>query len=147
MCTVSRREGRGLNEMALISRAYLRIFIFLLPAHKKIRSKVLCGLCFPWSVISSTVIVCLQEEIQQLKAKLEKVEKERNELRLNTDRLESKVKKIATHHLGISLTDIMTKLYIVVFLCTIVNSSYGPSLTYPNLAVLLISPRLMERIG
>lgn len=37
--------------------------------------------------------VCLQEEIQQLKAKLEKVEKERNELRLNTDRLESKVRK------------------------------------------------------
>lgn len=35
---------------------------------------------------------CLsQEEIQQLKLKLEKVEKERNELRLNSDRLESKV--------------------------------------------------------
>uniref|UniRef100_A0A672ST13 Myosin XVIIIA n=1 Tax=Sinocyclocheilus grahami TaxID=75366 RepID=A0A672ST13_SINGR len=31
------------------------------------------------------------EEIQQLKLKLEKVEKERNELRLNSDRLESKV--------------------------------------------------------
>lgn len=34
----------------------------------------------------------VQEEIQQLKLKLEKVEKERNELRLNTDRLESRVK-------------------------------------------------------
>lgn len=33
----------------------------------------------------------LQEEIQQLKQKLEKVEKERNELRLNSDRLESRV--------------------------------------------------------
>lgn len=33
----------------------------------------------------------LQEEIQQLKSKLEKVEKERNELRLNSDRLESRV--------------------------------------------------------
>lgn len=32
-----------------------------------------------------------QEEIQQLKQKLEKVEKERNELRLNSDRLESRV--------------------------------------------------------
>lgn len=39
------------------------------------------------------VTVCLQEEIQQLKVKLEKVEKERNELRLNTDRLESKVRR------------------------------------------------------
>lgn len=33
----------------------------------------------------------LQEEIQQQKSKLERVEKERNELRLNTDRLESRV--------------------------------------------------------
>ncbi|XP_076842775.1 unconventional myosin-XVIIIa isoform X2 [Brachyhypopomus gauderio] len=36
------------------------------------------------------------EEIQQLKAKLEKVEKERNELRLNTDRLESRVSELST---------------------------------------------------
>lgn len=79
--------------MALISQAYLQIFIFLLPAHKNLRSKVLCGLCFTCSLISSVVIVYLQEEIQQLKSKLEKVEKERNELRLNTDRLESKVRK------------------------------------------------------
>lgn len=36
--------------------------------------------------------VCFfQEEIQQLKQKLEKVERERNELRLNSDRLESRV--------------------------------------------------------
>ncbi|KAM9320551.1 unconventional myosin-XVIIIa isoform 1-T1 [Gastrophryne carolinensis] len=34
------------------------------------------------------------EEIQQLKSKLEKVEKERNELRLNTDRLESKITEL-----------------------------------------------------
>lgn len=33
----------------------------------------------------------LQEEIQLQKSKLERVEKERNELRLNTDRLESRV--------------------------------------------------------
>lgn len=33
----------------------------------------------------------LQEEIQQQKLKLERIEKERNELRLNTDRLESRV--------------------------------------------------------
>lgn len=50
-------------------------------------------LFFTCILISSVVIVCLQEEIQQLKAKLERVEKERNELRLNTDRLESKVRK------------------------------------------------------
>ncbi|MEQ2264175.1 Unconventional myosin-XVIIIa, partial [Xenotaenia resolanae] len=31
------------------------------------------------------------EEIQQLKQKLERMEKERNELRLNSDRLESRV--------------------------------------------------------
>ncbi|KAF4082350.1 hypothetical protein AMELA_G00150510 [Ameiurus melas] len=36
------------------------------------------------------------EEIQQLKAKLEKVEKERNELRLNTDRLETKITELST---------------------------------------------------
>lgn len=35
--------------------------------------------------------VLIQEEIQQLRAKLERVEKERNELRLNSDRLESRV--------------------------------------------------------
>ncbi|XP_031712842.1 unconventional myosin-XVIIIa-like isoform X1 [Anarrhichthys ocellatus] len=34
------------------------------------------------------------EEIQQQKSKLEKVEKERNELRLNTDRLESKISEL-----------------------------------------------------
>ncbi|XP_072312347.1 unconventional myosin-XVIIIa isoform X4 [Eucyclogobius newberryi] len=36
------------------------------------------------------------EEIQQLKQKLEKVEKERNELRLNTDRLESRVSELSS---------------------------------------------------
>uniref|UniRef100_A0A4W4F4N6 Myosin motor domain-containing protein n=1 Tax=Electrophorus electricus TaxID=8005 RepID=A0A4W4F4N6_ELEEL len=36
------------------------------------------------------------EEIQQLKAKLEKLEKERSELRLNTDRLESRVAELST---------------------------------------------------
>lgn len=36
-----------------------------------------------------------QEEIQQQKVKLERVEKERNELRLNTDRLESRVGPVA----------------------------------------------------
>lgn len=34
-----------------------------------------------------------QEEIQQLRSKLEKVEKERNELRLNSDRLETRVRE------------------------------------------------------
>ncbi|XP_075296118.1 unconventional myosin-XVIIIa isoform X7 [Opisthocomus hoazin] len=34
------------------------------------------------------------EEIQQLKSKLEKVEKERNELRLNSDRLESRITEL-----------------------------------------------------
>ena len=39
--------------------------------------------------------VCLvpQEEIQSLKARLEKVEKERNELRLGSDRLEGRVRQ------------------------------------------------------
>lgn len=37
------------------------------------------------------VCVCSKEEIQQLKMKLEKAEKERNELRLNSERLESRV--------------------------------------------------------
>lgn len=45
--------------------------------------------------------MCLQEEIQQLKAKLEKVEKERNELRLNTDRLESKVRQKKNEYIHI----------------------------------------------
>ncbi|KAM4743337.1 unconventional myosin-XVIIIa isoform 3-T4 [Anableps anableps] len=36
------------------------------------------------------------EEIQQLKQKLEKVEKERNELRLNSDRLESRITELST---------------------------------------------------
>ncbi|XP_074535375.1 unconventional myosin-XVIIIa isoform X3 [Halichoeres trimaculatus] len=36
------------------------------------------------------------EEIQQLKQKLEKVEKERNELRLNTDRLESRITELSS---------------------------------------------------
>uniref|UniRef100_A0A7N6B496 Myosin XVIIIAb n=1 Tax=Anabas testudineus TaxID=64144 RepID=A0A7N6B496_ANATE len=36
------------------------------------------------------------EEIQQLKLKLEKVEKERNELRLNSDRLESRITELST---------------------------------------------------
>ncbi|KPP72582.1 hypothetical protein Z043_108401, partial [Scleropages formosus] len=36
------------------------------------------------------------EEIQQLKSKLEKVEKERNELRLNNDRLESRVTELSS---------------------------------------------------
>ncbi|XP_037229314.1 unconventional myosin-XVIIIa isoform X4 [Falco rusticolus] len=36
------------------------------------------------------------EEIQQLKSKLEKVEKERNELRLNSDRLESRVTELTS---------------------------------------------------
>uniref|UniRef100_A0A8C9SUD6 Myosin XVIIIAa n=1 Tax=Scleropages formosus TaxID=113540 RepID=A0A8C9SUD6_SCLFO len=35
------------------------------------------------------------EEIQQLKAKLDKVEKERNELRLNNDRLESRIAELS----------------------------------------------------
>ncbi|XP_027547023.1 unconventional myosin-XVIIIa isoform X4 [Neopelma chrysocephalum] len=36
------------------------------------------------------------EEIQQLKSKLEKVEKERNELRLNNDRLESRITELTS---------------------------------------------------
>ncbi|XP_036392953.1 unconventional myosin-XVIIIa-like isoform X4 [Megalops cyprinoides] len=36
------------------------------------------------------------EEIQQLKARLEKVEKERNELRLNSDRLESRITELSS---------------------------------------------------
>lgn len=40
---------------------------------------------------SQHLICSLQEEIQQLRSKLEKVEKERNELRLSSDRLETRV--------------------------------------------------------
>lgn len=40
-----------------------------------------------------------QEEIQQLRSKLEKVEKERNELRLNSDRLETRVSE-SSHQTG-----------------------------------------------
>ncbi|KAG7252243.1 hypothetical protein CRUP_020270, partial [Coryphaenoides rupestris] len=36
------------------------------------------------------------EEIQQLKQRLEKVEKERNELRLNSDRLESRITELSS---------------------------------------------------
>lgn len=90
--------GGQLTEMVLINQACVKIPIFLLPAQKKFTLKVLCSrgrffFLYTCSLISSGAIVCLQEEIQQLKAKLEKVEKERNELRLNTDRLESKVRK------------------------------------------------------
>ncbi|XP_053097109.1 unconventional myosin-XVIIIa isoform X7 [Pangasianodon hypophthalmus] len=46
--------------------------------------------------LSEDQIRSKDEEIQQLKAKLEKVEKERNELRLNTDRLESKITELST---------------------------------------------------
>lgn len=46
---------------------------------------------FPLRLPPPSPPALLQEEIQQLKSKLEKVEKERNELRLNSDRLESRV--------------------------------------------------------
>ncbi|KAK3549401.1 hypothetical protein QTP86_001223 [Hemibagrus guttatus] len=46
--------------------------------------------------LSEEQIRSKDEEIQQLKAKLEKVEKERNELRLNADRLESKITELST---------------------------------------------------
>ncbi|XP_058267205.1 unconventional myosin-XVIIIa isoform X2 [Hemibagrus wyckioides] len=46
--------------------------------------------------LSEEQIRSKDEEIQQLKSKLEKVEKERNELRLNTDRLESKITELST---------------------------------------------------
>lgn len=45
----------------------------------------------PYACLPPSPPALLQEEIQQLKSKLEKVEKERNELRLNSDRLESRV--------------------------------------------------------
>ena len=43
-------------------------------------------------VSSQSLCVCEQDEIQHLKTKLEKVEKERNELRLNGDRLDNRVR-------------------------------------------------------
>lgn len=46
---------------------------------------------FPVLIIVLVLYVLFQEEIQHLKGKLEKTEKERNELRLNSDRLESRV--------------------------------------------------------
>ncbi|TSN39329.1 Unconventional myosin-XVIIIa [Bagarius yarrelli] len=63
---------------------------------------------WPWWKVFTTVRPLIQvqlseeqirakdEEIQQLKLKLEKVEKERNELRLNTDRLESKITELSS---------------------------------------------------
>ncbi|XP_066519872.1 unconventional myosin-XVIIIa [Hoplias malabaricus] len=63
---------------------------------------------WPWWKLFTTVRPLIQvqlteeqirgkdEEIQQLKLKLEKVEKERNELRLNTDRLESKITELSS---------------------------------------------------
>ncbi|KAM9469011.1 unconventional myosin-XVIIIa isoform 8-T9 [Clarias gariepinus] len=63
---------------------------------------------WPWWKVFTTVRPLIQvqlseeqirgkdEEIQQLKLKVEKVEKERNELRLNTDRLESKITELSS---------------------------------------------------
>ncbi|XP_060799936.1 unconventional myosin-XVIIIa isoform X5 [Neoarius graeffei] len=63
---------------------------------------------WPWWKLFTTVRPLIQvqlseeqirgkdEEIQQLKLKLEKVEKERNELRLNTDRLESRITELSS---------------------------------------------------
>ncbi|XP_062872708.1 unconventional myosin-XVIIIa isoform X2 [Trichomycterus rosablanca] len=63
---------------------------------------------WPWWKLFTTVRPLIQvqlteeqirgkdEEIQQLKQKLEKVERERNELRLNTDRLESKITELSS---------------------------------------------------
>ncbi|XP_072557636.1 unconventional myosin-XVIIIa isoform X11 [Paramormyrops kingsleyae] len=63
---------------------------------------------WPWWKVFTTVRPLIQvqlteeqirgkdEEIQQLKAKLEKVEKERNELRLNSDRLESRITELSS---------------------------------------------------
>ncbi|XP_058269855.1 unconventional myosin-XVIIIa isoform X8 [Hemibagrus wyckioides] len=63
---------------------------------------------WPWWKVFTTVRPLIQvqlseeqirgkdEEIQQLKLKLEKVEKERNELRLNTDRLESRITELSS---------------------------------------------------
>ena len=65
------------------------MFFFL-----NIRFLVMLNLSTALSVISHITYIAtlyLQEDIQQQKLKLERVEKERNELRLNTDRLESRV--------------------------------------------------------
>ncbi|KAJ8368403.1 hypothetical protein SKAU_G00084310 [Synaphobranchus kaupii] len=63
---------------------------------------------WPWWKLFTTVRPLIQvqlteeqiqgkdEEIQQLKARLEKVEKERNELRLNSDRLESRITDLSS---------------------------------------------------
>ncbi|XP_060744368.1 unconventional myosin-XVIIIa isoform X1 [Tachysurus vachellii] len=63
---------------------------------------------WPWWKVFTTVRPLIQvqlseeqirgkdEEIQQLKLKLEKVEKERNELRLNSDRLESRITELSS---------------------------------------------------
>ncbi|KAM4760497.1 unconventional myosin-XVIIIa isoform 4-T4 [Cyanocitta cristata] len=63
---------------------------------------------WPWWKLFTTVRPLIQvqltedqirgkdEEIQQLKSKLEKVEKERNELRLNSDRLESRITELTS---------------------------------------------------
>ncbi|XP_053095877.1 unconventional myosin-XVIIIa isoform X3 [Pangasianodon hypophthalmus] len=63
---------------------------------------------WPWWKLFTTVRPLIQvqlseeqirgkdEEIQQLKLKVEKVEKERNELRLNTDRLESRITELSS---------------------------------------------------
>ncbi|KAL0973326.1 hypothetical protein UPYG_G00201980 [Umbra pygmaea] len=63
---------------------------------------------WPWWKLFTTVRPLIQvqlteeqikgkdEEIQQLKGRLEKVEKERNELRLNSDRLESRISELSS---------------------------------------------------
>ncbi|NWW48845.1 MY18A protein, partial [Pedionomus torquatus] len=51
---------------------------------------------WPWWKLFTTVRPLIEEEIQQLKSKLEKVEKERNELRLNSDRLESRITELTS---------------------------------------------------
>ncbi|XP_041521786.1 unconventional myosin-XVIIIa isoform X6 [Microtus oregoni] len=63
---------------------------------------------WPWWKLFTTVRPLIQvqlseeqirnkdEEIQQLRSKLEKVEKERNELRLNSDRLESRISELTS---------------------------------------------------
>ncbi|KAG5843403.1 hypothetical protein ANANG_G00150580 [Anguilla anguilla] len=63
---------------------------------------------WPWWKLFTTVRPLIQvqlteeqirgkdEEIQQLKGKLEKVEKERNELRLNSDRLDNRITELST---------------------------------------------------
>ncbi|CAB1349146.1 unnamed protein product [Coregonus sp. 'balchen'] len=51
---------------------------------------------WPWWKVFTTVRPLIEEEIQQLKGRLEKVEKERNELRLNSDRLESRITELSS---------------------------------------------------